>query len=234
MNFNPSLSCQGFFSPRVFWVLRVFRQGDHEFIFLDPSLRPVSGFLTHAGYIEPEVPTSAAVFTGTSRTVRGEGWDANPLTNVSFVQIFLGLSRDTVQWDTLILEVERWFKLQQYNHATSSVFLALVPSWLLVKTKCSKTDEADSVEFDKSQSVLTRDCQQTPANTTSMLSAWFGFHGSLMYNRDLTSYKTHESLRRVLSMCFKLGSSSPRHVPSGKAGDRPRFGQVQGSIWTSW
>lgn len=43
------------------------------------------GFLTHAGYIEPEVPTSAAVFTGTSRTVSGEGWDANPLTNVSFV-----------------------------------------------------------------------------------------------------------------------------------------------------
>lgn len=48
------------------------------------------GFLTHAGYIEPEVPTSTAVFTGTSRTVRGEGWDANPLTNVLFVQIFLG------------------------------------------------------------------------------------------------------------------------------------------------
>lgn len=54
------------------------------------------GFLIHAGYIEPEVPTSAAVFIGTSRTVSGEGWDANPLTNVSFVQIFQGLSRDIV------------------------------------------------------------------------------------------------------------------------------------------
>lgn len=29
-------------------------------------------------------------------------------------------------------------------------------------------------------------------------------------------------------MCLRLGASSTRHVPSGKAGDRPRFGQVQG------
>lgn len=60
------------------------------------------------------------------------------------------------------------------------------------------------------------------------------YHGGLMCNWDLTSHKTQESLRRACSMCFKLGASSTKHVPSGKAGDRPRFGWVQGSIWTFW
>lgn len=48
------------------------------------------------------------------------------------------------------------------------------------------------------------------------------YHGSLMCNWDLTSHKTQESLWRAFSMCFKLGASSTKHVPSGKSRRPPK------------